>query len=187
MRMVSPRWSRRLPCLSSKGRGGRDAAILRNNLAIARSPLEGPARSLSEFEEGIAFCEQRGLVESAWQLEANCPGLLGELGRPGEALERASRLVAVYEASGDRYALIEVRAVELAIRLDRGQQRVREEADWLVETARTIGTRDIIVIGLSSASAALAPEVPERARAALAELEQSTGSASQAARLTRSR
>jgi len=38
---------------------GRDAAILRNNLAIARSPLEGPARSLSEFEEGIAFCEQR--------------------------------------------------------------------------------------------------------------------------------
>ncbi|HEY3069550.1 MAG TPA: adenylate/guanylate cyclase domain-containing protein [Gaiellaceae bacterium] len=154
---------------------GRDAAILRNNLAIARSPLEGPARSLSEFEEGIAFCEQRGLVESAWQLEANCPGLLWELGRPEEALERAARLVAAFEASGDKYALIEVRAVELAICLVRGEQRVHEDADWLVETARKIGTRDINVIGLSSASAAFAAEAPERARALLAELEHSTG------------
>ncbi len=61
---------RALAVLVERG-AGRDAAILQNNLAIARYPLEGPVRSLAEFEEGIAFCEQRGLAESAAQLEAN--------------------------------------------------------------------------------------------------------------------
>jgi len=164
---------RALTVLVERG-AGRDAAILQNNLAIARYPLQGPARSLADFEEGIIFCEQRGLAESAAQLEANCPGLLSELGRPEEALERAARLAAALEASGDTYALIEVRAVELACRLARGEQRERSGADWLVETARKIGTVDINVIALASA-AALTVEAPERTSALLTELEQAPG------------
>ena len=92
---------RALALLVEQG-AGRDAAILQNNLALARYPLQGPARSLADFEEGIAFCEQRGLAEPAAVLEANCPGLLAELGRPEEALERAGRLAAVAEAKRRR-------------------------------------------------------------------------------------
>jgi hypothetical protein len=156
---------------------GRDAAILQNNLAIARYPLEGPARSLVAFEEGIAFCEQRGLAEPAAALEANCPGLLAELGRPEEALERAGRLAATLEASGDTHSLTEPRAVELTCRLARGElQRSPDAADWLVETARASGAADPVVQALAAAAAArLAAKEPERACALLAELEQTTG------------
>lgn len=66
---------------------GNAAAILQNNLAIARYPLQGPAGSLADFEQGIAFCEQRGLTNAAETMEGDCPGLLVELGRPEEALE----------------------------------------------------------------------------------------------------
>src|SRR6266542_2285037 len=123
---------------------GRDAAILQNNLAIARYPLQGPARSLAEFERGIAFCEHRGLAEVAGLLDASCPGLLGELGRTEEALERSGRLTAVLEASGDNQSLCEVRAVDLESRLARGEPDATPAgADWLVETARAIGSADI--------------------------------------------
>ena len=82
---------RALPLLVEQG-AGRDAASLQNNLSIARYPLQGPARSLADLEQGIAFCEQRGLAEVAAALEADCPGLLVELGRPEQALERAGAL-----------------------------------------------------------------------------------------------
>ncbi len=162
---------RALALLVERG-AGRDAATLQNNLAIARYPLEGPARSLVAFEEGIAFCEQRGLAESAAQLEAECPLLLAELGRPEEALERAARLAAVLEASGDTQSLIFVRAVELASRLARGEQGARSEVDWVIEAARESGTAENTWFALASAAGALAAEAPERTSALLAELEQ---------------
>jgi len=165
---------RALTLLLERG-AGRDAAILQNNLAIARYPLQGPARSLADFEEGIVFCGQRGLRESAAQLESNCPLLLAELGRPEEALERAARLAVALEASGDTHSLIEVRAVELASRLARGEQGARGEADWLIEAARESGAVDITGFALASAAGALATEAPERASALLAELEQAAG------------
>src|SRR5439155_11276076 len=111
---------RALALLLEQG-AGQDAAVLQNHLAIARYPLEGPARSLAAFEQGIAFCEQRGLADMAAQLDADCPGLLVELGRPGEALERADRLATTAEASGVTQQLIWVRALELATNLARGE------------------------------------------------------------------
>ena len=105
---------------------GRDAATLQNNLALASYPLQGPARSLAAFEQGIAFCEQRGLAEAATTLKGSCPGLLAELGRPEQALERAGPLAAAAETSGDALALNELRAVELASRFARGdRERVK--------------------------------------------------------------
>jgi class 3 adenylate cyclase/tetratricopeptide (TPR) repeat protein len=162
---------RALALLIEQG-AGRDAAILQNNLAIARYPLQGPARSLTAFEEGIAFCEQRGLAESAANLESNCPFLLAELGRPDEALERTAKSAAALEASGLTHSLGEPRAVELAIRLARGEQGLRAEADWLIETGRKTAAADVIAMALASAAAALAAEAPELACALLAELDQ---------------
>jgi tetratricopeptide (TPR) repeat protein len=154
---------------------GRDAAILQNNLGVARYPLQGPAASLAAFEEGIAFCEQRGLRESAAQLESNCPGLLSELGRPEEALKRAARLATALEASGDGHSLSEVRAVELAVRLARDEQRPSGDVEWLIETARTVGAADILALALAVAAAALVSQAPARASGLLAELEQVAG------------
>ena len=128
---------RALPCSSSRAQGN-EAATLQNNLAIARYPLQGPARSLADFEQGIAFCEQRGLTNLAETMEADCPGLLVELGRPEEALERAGALAAAVEASGGTWVLIWVRALELATHLARGEaEGASGIADWLVEAART--------------------------------------------------
>jgi class 3 adenylate cyclase/tetratricopeptide (TPR) repeat protein len=155
---------------------GRDAAVLMNNLAIARYPLEGPASSLAAFEEAIAFCAQRGLAESAPSLESDCPGLLAELGRTEEALERATRIAAVSEATGNAFALGTVRATDVAIRLSRGDlESSSTKADWLTETARAIGSADMKVILLAPAAAALAREAPERACALLIEVDRATG------------
>ncbi len=84
---------------------------------------------------------------------------------------RAARLVAALEATGDIYTLIELRTVALECRLARGEQGTRAEADWLVETARIIGTVDIIAMAHASAAAALAADAPDDACAVLAELE----------------
>jgi class 3 adenylate cyclase len=161
-----------LPLLVERG-AGRDAASLQNNLALARYPLQGPAESLAAFEQGIAFCEQRGLAQARLHLETSCPGLLAELGRTEEALERASRLAIAAEASGATLLLIELRSVELTSHLARGEQGAPENADWLVEAARASGAADMVVLGL--VAAALASEAPERACALLAEVEQAAG------------
>jgi hypothetical protein len=65
-----------------------------------RSGVLSRPRSLADFERAIALCEQRGLAESIAALEDNCPGLLVDLGRLEEALERAAGLAIVAEKSG---------------------------------------------------------------------------------------
>jgi hypothetical protein len=154
---------------------GQDAAVLQNNLAIARYPLQGPARSLAAFEEGIAFCEVRGLAQAATFIGANCPGLLAELGRPEEAMDRAARLSAAMEGSGNAQDPCEVRASELALRLSRGGRGAPDEIEWLISTARTVRHAEVSGLALAVAAAALAPEAPERAALLLAELEQLQG------------
>jgi class 3 adenylate cyclase len=150
-----------------------DAAALHNNLALARYPLEGPARSLATFDELIAFCEPRGLA--AFQVGANCPHLLTELGRPDEAIQRAAALSNAFEESGDVQDPCEVRASELEVRLARGGRASPEEIESLISTARTIRAPDVSSFALAVAAAALAREAPERAGGLLAELEQLPG------------
>jgi class 3 adenylate cyclase len=164
-----------LALLVEQGAGG-SAATLQNNIAIARYPLQGPALSLADFEQGIAFCEQRGLADSAAWMEADCPGLLVELARPEEALERAGRLAAAQEVSGGTHLLVWLRAVELATRLARGETEAVGITDWLVETVRAAGTADVTVEALAAAaSGRLAQGLLEQARALLVELEETPG------------
>ena len=168
---------RALALLIERG-AGQEAALLQNNLAIARYPLEGPARSLASFERGIAFCEQRGLATVAATLEADCPGLLVELGRPVEALERAGALAISSEASGATHELVWVRALELETHLARGEfaEAAPGIADWLVETVRAGAPTDVTVQVLAAAAAArLAAAEPGQACVLLAELEQTPG------------
>jgi class 3 adenylate cyclase len=155
---------------------GEAAASLQNNLAIARYPLQGPARSLADFEQGIAFCEQRGLANTAAFMEADCPGLLVELARPDEALERAGRLAAALEVTGETHALVWLRALELATRLARGETEAVSITDWLVETVRGARSADVTVEALAAAAAGrLAQGFPEQARALLVDLEATPG------------
>jgi class 3 adenylate cyclase len=156
---------------------GQAAATVQNNLAIASYPLQGPAASLAAFERGIAFCEQRGLVEHVWWMEGDCPGLLVELGRPDEALERAARLAAAAVARGATHLLIWLRALELATHVARGEVGAGpDEADWLVKTVRAAGQAAVMVEALASAAfARLASGQEEQARELLAELEQTPG------------
>jgi hypothetical protein len=162
---------RALAVLIEQGAGW-EAGGAKNNLAIARYPLQGPARALAEFEEAIVFAKQRGLAELAAFTDSNCPLLLAELGRTDEALERAANSAVALEASGLTHALVEPRSVELAVHLARGEQRELVEAEWLVETARAVGAADVMPQALATAAGAHAYGTPERACVLLVELEQ---------------
>jgi class 3 adenylate cyclase len=154
---------------------GRDAAILQNNLAIARYALQGPARSLTAFEEGIAFCQDRGLAEPAAQLESNCPTLLAELGRPEEALERVAALVPALEAIGDTHSLGEPRAVELMTRTLQGERDLGDAAAWLLDTTRQVAAADLLAMAFAIAANALVDARAEEACGLLAELAEMEG------------
>jgi hypothetical protein len=161
---------RALSLFIEQGRGN-EAAATQNNLAIARYPLQGPARSL-------AFSEQRGLTGQAETMEADCPGLLVELGHPEEALERGGAVAAAVEASGATWVLSWVRALELATHLARGEaESAAGIGDWLVEAVRPQAQPDVTVEALAPVAAArLAAGAADEARALLAEIEQTRGS-----------
>ena len=154
---------------------GLDAGVLHNNIPYARYAIDGPGRSLAAYEDGISFCHERGLG-IAIAHETNCTSLLVELGRVDEALDRLSRNVTAAEMRSETYELIELRAVQLAIRLARGDKAGPDDVDWLVENARAQGAADSSTFALASAAEALATDRPEGACALLAEVEQSRGS-----------
>ena len=142
-------------------------------------PLPAPgarpfARRLRAGDRLLRAARPNHLAET---MEADCPGLLVELGRPEEALERAGALAAAVEASGATWVLIWLRALELATHLARGEaEGASGIADWLVEAARTQATTDATVEVLAAVAAArLAAGAPDQACALLAEIEQTPG------------
>jgi class 3 adenylate cyclase/tetratricopeptide (TPR) repeat protein len=162
---------RALAMLLEQG-AGRDAAIVQNNLGIARYPVEGVAQSIATFESGIEFCRQRGLVEVERVLACSHFSILVESGRPDDALAEAVDLAAAFEAAGQTIDLVEARAVVLLIKHARGERSEPAEIAWLEEAARRISHIDVVPFALSCAAIILAAEVPERARSLLVELEQ---------------
>jgi tetratricopeptide (TPR) repeat protein len=152
---------------------GREAAIVQNNLGIARFPREGVIRSIATFEEGIEFCLQRGLVEAEHVLENSRMSVLVEAGRPDEALADADKLMAWFESAGHATDLAEARAVQLIVGEARAERPNIEDVEGLVDAARHASHVDNTAFALSAAVIALAAEAPIRAQAFLAELEQS--------------
>jgi class 3 adenylate cyclase/tetratricopeptide (TPR) repeat protein len=152
-----------------------DAAVVQNNLPMVLYLVNGPAHSLAAFERNVAFCRQRGLDHSATVCETNCPGMLAELGRTREALERARRHMSVLKAMGESYDLIEVGSDDLTLRLALGEDASRSEVEWLAETARASRGVDNVVLGLAACAGALVRGAPKEACALLAELEETEG------------
>jgi tetratricopeptide (TPR) repeat protein len=149
---------------------GRDSFITLNNLAIARYPLEGSASSLAAFDDGITFCQQRGLVEGERLLGGNRPVLLAELGRADEALAEAVRLGKLMEAGGQLTDLAEVRSVELLIGTARGLQPDVADVEALLHTANQSRHIDVTTFAQLVAAGALATAAPDKARTVLTEL-----------------
>jgi hypothetical protein len=94
-----------------------------------------------------------------------------------EAAARAAHLAPVLESSGDTHDLIEVRAAELMIRTERGEQGPRSEVDWIVSSAQKLAVSDTFVYALTAAAAALAQDAPERSHDLIVELERIPGPA----------
>jgi tetratricopeptide (TPR) repeat protein len=125
---------------------GRDAAVLHNNLAVALSPIEGPARVLAACEEGIAFAERRGIQEFALAIAAASLDPMVEVGEWDRALGLAGTIAAQAEESGDVADLIQARWVQARILAGRGDaESAAPLADWLLATARESGSPEDIV------------------------------------------
>jgi hypothetical protein len=99
-----------------------------------------------------------------------CPSLLVELGRADQALADAARLAGSLEASGQTTDLVELRAVELWVGAARGNLAPRAAVDWILSAAREVQHVDITPLASAIAAPALAPHMPDEARAALNEL-----------------
>jgi hypothetical protein len=157
--------------LSAAG-AGRDAATAHNNLGIARYQFEGPEKSLATFADGIAFSQERGLIELVVLLGAYIPGLLIELGRVDEALERARTLTAQYDLLRTVHlGGVEVRAAELLARALRGETALRSRAEELLVLGKAMANADLAPYTLTSVATALVVDAPGRVEAVLADLE----------------
>jgi class 3 adenylate cyclase len=152
---------------------GQDAAMLLNNLALARFPFKGSARSLAAVEDAITFCRQRGLVQGERVLQAGRPLLLAELGRVDEALGEAARLAVALEASGQITDLVEVRAVQLLVRAEQGHPRRTNEVRALLKAANESRHVDTNALAGAAAALVLAQDAPSEARELLTELAES--------------
>jgi len=109
-------------------------------------------------------------------LGANIPGLLIELGRVDEALERAGALAARYDVLGTtQIGSVEVRAAELLARALRGEVALGASAEELFALAKAMGNADLAPYTLASAAAALAVDAPARVEAVLTDLERIEG------------
>jgi class 3 adenylate cyclase len=152
---------------------GRDAAVQYNNLAVALSPIEGPASVLATLREGMDFSRRRGITEFSLYMDAASLDQLVELGAWDEVLDRADAIGEAAEESGDFATLLQVRWGQGRVLAMRGETRALAPlADWLANAARQSGAAEDIVGGLATAS--LAAQVlgqADRARDLLAELD----------------
>jgi class 3 adenylate cyclase/tetratricopeptide (TPR) repeat protein len=155
---------------------GLETAMMMNQLAVARYPLDGNAASLAAYKEGIEFCEQRGIVEPRAVLEINSVEALGATGRTEEALALADRLIAAARERDDVYVLSGLMSFVLGIRAGLGESdAMQTEADWVVSIARSAHWLDTTIFGLAAAAFTKFAHEPAQAVVLLAEVEQTPG------------
>src|ERR1051326_7905689 len=109
---------------------GRDAATLYNNLAVIAWMYEGPRVALVACQEGLEFCERRGMAEWVQGIAAMRLTFLAASGQPEPTLRDAEPLAAKLEemGSGD---VVEVRSAQIRLLAQRGEHRSKtvEAAD----------------------------------------------------------
>jgi tetratricopeptide (TPR) repeat protein len=155
-----------LQLLLEQGAGG-EVARLMNHYAIVRYVLDGPAASVADFEQGVAFSRERGLIQLGTLMEANLVETLAETGRVDEALERAVRLAA--DAAGNALARQQAFVTQAIVLTARGDASFAlEKADVLLGVSGNLD--QFVTGGATVASAYLLAGRREEARAALEKL-----------------
>ena len=150
---------------------GRETAVIYGNLAGAVSWYEGMAASLAAGEDGIAFCERRGMAEVARHLRAANLEVLAELGRTEQALAEAGPAADEIQAMDD-VKFVVPRALQLRLLAEVGAPEQAPGIDEFLSAARDAGQP--AATGIAFAAAAqllLARREPVRAHALLQELD----------------
>jgi class 3 adenylate cyclase/tetratricopeptide (TPR) repeat protein len=132
---------------------GRETGVIYGNLAGALAEQRGPAAALKAAEEGIAFCEARGMSELANRDRGINLYLSADLGRTEEVLAEAESIADRIQASGDK-DFAEIREVQLRLLAERGTPRELPELRAFVAAVRAFGeprpTAEAIVVSLQS-------------------------------------
>jgi class 3 adenylate cyclase len=165
---------RRALALAVERGQGRDAAALLNNLALVAWQYEGPPAALEVSDEGIEFCERRGMAGmTTWSLAQRLT-FVAACGDAERSLADAESAATGAEAAGIS-TLIEVRSVQMGLGGRRGDGAQTAAAEQLVATARESGEPELIAMGFAAAAEQmLAGGHHERATALLEELEQTS-------------
>ena len=79
---------------------GREAAVIHNNLALSAWLYEGPKAALAACQEGLEFCERRGIAEFELGIAAMSLTFLAATGQAEQALAEAEPLAVRLESSG---------------------------------------------------------------------------------------
>jgi tetratricopeptide (TPR) repeat protein len=159
-----------LQLLMEQGAGA-EVARLMNHYAIVRYVLDGPAAAIDDFEHGVSFSRERGLIQIGTLMEVNLVETLAETGRVDEALERTTRLALEAGATGNALAQQQGTMTQAIILTARG------DASFAIDHAEVLlgggSNLDQFVTGTATiASALLFAGRPEEARARLVELDE---------------
>jgi predicted ATPase/class 3 adenylate cyclase len=149
---------------------GAEVARLMNHYAIVRYVLDGPAAAIEDFEHGVSFSRERGLIQIGTLMEVNLAETLAETGRVDEALERTTRLALEAGASGNALAQQQATMTQAIILTARGDASFAiENTDVLLGAGSNL---DQFVTGTATvASALLFAGRTEEAHARLTALE----------------
>ena len=132
---------------------GRETGVIYGNLAWALGEQRGPTAALKVSEEGIAFCEARGMSELALRDRGLTLQIVADLGRTEEALAEAGSIADRIQASGDK-DFTEIREVQLRLLAECGTPRESPELQAFVAAVRAFGeprpTAEAILVGLQS-------------------------------------
>ena len=112
--------------------------MIYGNLAWALGEQRGPTAALKVSEEGIAFCEARGMSELAVRDRGLTLYMVADLGRTEEALAEAGPIADRIQASGDK-DFTEIREVQLRLLAERGTPRESPELRAFVAAVRAFG------------------------------------------------
>jgi tetratricopeptide (TPR) repeat protein len=154
---------------------GAEVARLMNHYAIVRYVLDGPAAAIADFEHGVSFSRERGLIQIGTLMEVNLVETLAETGRVDEALERTTRLALEAGATGNALAQQQGTMTQAIILTARGDASFAiDNADVLLGAGSNL---DQFVTGTATiASALLLAGRPEEARERLVELDENPDS-----------
>jgi class 3 adenylate cyclase/tetratricopeptide (TPR) repeat protein len=155
---------------------GFETATSYTNLGEQIHMIDGPARALSLYEEGLAFAVEHGLTHHAWWTRNNIAVALFDLGRWDEALHLSDGVAAWDRSRGGSQIEVVAETTKAMILAWRGElEDVRSIIDALLPKAREI--EDVQLLAPVLAAAALVDEKrgdPGGARRLLEELHEST-------------